>query len=112
MNANLYTENACLPTPRPTIWYPKPERFTQRSDQLVIFIDEGGGNYGLNDGNFKPIRNQDVMMMADIPQWYHNSKTNFGYFDGHVGPREYDEQVRDPYYPMWFPLEDEMDVVI
>ncbi len=98
INANLYAPFLCLPSTALTIWYPKPDKFTQQSDRLIVFVDEGNPN----DGNFKPIGTD--IFWADSPKWYHNEKAAFGFFDGHVELRRSDdEQVNLHDSPFWFP---------
>jgi prepilin-type N-terminal cleavage/methylation domain-containing protein/prepilin-type processing-associated H-X9-DG protein len=101
INANLYIDDVSLPGREESITYPKPEKFTQQSDKLIIFVDEGEPN----DGNFTPISPK--FCFGDRPQWYHNDKASFGFFDGHTELRgEHDEAVSDYWNPCWFPLAD------
>jgi prepilin-type processing-associated H-X9-DG protein len=104
VNANLYNPSVCQPSSAPTIWYPKPSRFTQGADILVIFVDEGDPN----DGNFKPINTY----WTDNPQWYHNERTNFGFFDGHVELRDCeDPKFTDLNNSCWFPDPDDHRII-
>ncbi len=103
VNADLYNPSVCRPSSAPTIRYPKPGRFSQRSDILVVFVDEGNPN----DGNFKPINTY----WTDNPQWYHNDKATFGFFDGHTEFRHSeDPNITSLDNPCWFP--DESDHLI
>ncbi len=100
INANLYIPAVSRPSWEESITYPKPEKFTQQSDKLVIFVDEGEPI----DGNFLPI--SPSFCFADLPQWYHNNKASFGFFDGHTELREeHDPAVSDYLNPCWFPVE-------
>jgi prepilin-type N-terminal cleavage/methylation domain-containing protein len=102
MNANLYVSFCTVPGPSATITYPKPGKFTQQPDKLVIFVDEGEPN----DGNFKPIEPSNPF--ADRPQWYHNDRTGFCFFDAHTELRREDDKVIGDYLnPCWFPVEDQ-----
>jgi prepilin-type processing-associated H-X9-DG protein len=106
MNANIYASFCTVPGPAVTITYPKPGKFTRQPDKLVIFIDEGEPN----DGNFKPISPSSPF--ADRPQWYHNDRTGFSFFDGHTELRsETDAEITDHLNPCWFPIEDNFFLV-
>ncbi|NLX23070.1 MAG: type II secretion system protein [Phycisphaerae bacterium] len=106
LNANLYGTSVSVPSWSPTITYPKPGRFTQQADRLVIVVDEGHPN----DGNFKPI--QPSTFFADVPKWRHRGATSFGFFDGHVRLGRYDDQfLTDHMDPAWFPDEDNYEIV-
>ncbi len=101
MNANLYAPFCTVPGPSVIVTYPKPGKFTQQPDKLVIFVDEGEPN----DGNFKPIAPSNFI--GDRPQWYHNSRTGFCFFDAHTElRREDDREIGDYLNPCWFPVED------
>ncbi len=112
INANIYASTVCSPSREPTIRYPRPGRFSQRSDVLIVFVDEGGGPNGLNDGNFRPIYTPENNYMVDAPRWYHHDKATFGYFDGHVGLRRNDDPgIKDITNPAWFPDENNFEQV-
>jgi len=106
MNANLYSVVSSVPSSEPTITYPKPDRFTQVADRLIVFIDEGEPN----DGNFKPI--QPSNPHADRPQWLHMGKAAFGFFDGHTGLIREDDPLIDHFQnPSWFPVAESLTIV-
>jgi prepilin-type N-terminal cleavage/methylation domain-containing protein/prepilin-type processing-associated H-X9-DG protein len=108
MNANLYALCAALPGPAITITYPKPEKFTQAADRLVVFVDEAEPS----DGNFKPIGGIEGDIFADEPQWYHNNRTSFGFCDGHTELRGKDDTVIGNHWsPCWFPVVDNFERV-
>jgi prepilin-type processing-associated H-X9-DG protein len=101
INANIYSHWVALPSVRPTITYPKPDKFTTQPDKLVIFVDESNNQ---NDGNFKPIRPD--IGFGDEPSWRHNKKAGFGFFDNHVELRRYDDpHISDHNDPGWYPEE-------
>jgi len=105
INANLYVDRVSLPSKEPGVSYPKPGRFNQRSDQLVIMVDEGSPN----DGNFKPI--YPSMDWADEPKWYHHGGASFGFFDGH-GVTVKSNNTLYTYHKslVWFPDEDNLEI--
>jgi prepilin-type N-terminal cleavage/methylation domain-containing protein/prepilin-type processing-associated H-X9-DG protein len=106
INANLYAPSVSLPSTQSGIRYPKPDKFTQMPDRLIILVDEGEPN----DGNFKPIAG--AYFYADMPQWYHNDRSAFGFFDGHVAlKQEHDPTVDDHLSPSWYPDPDNLHVV-
>jgi prepilin-type N-terminal cleavage/methylation domain-containing protein/prepilin-type processing-associated H-X9-DG protein len=106
INSNLYSPSVSLPSAEEGIRYPKPEKFTRLPDRLVIVVDEGEPN----DGNFKPIAPE--FFAADMPQWYHNDRSSFGFFDGHVAMiHEHDPTLDDHLCSGWFPDVDKEFVV-
>ena len=108
INANIYSTNVALPSVRPTITYPKPEKFTTQTDRLVIFVDESNQQ---NDGNFKPIR-PSVSYFGDVPAWLHNNKAAFGFFDNHVDLRSYDDpHITEATDPCWFPDDNKEQII-
>lgn len=103
VNANLYDLTVASGGPVAGITYPRPSRFNQQSDRLVIFVDQGL----CDDGSFTPISPSDPD--GEAIQWYHAGQAAFAFFDGHGELRDSDDPlITDHLSQAWTPDQDQV----